>query len=198
MKEDFFDEFEGQRVCLREFLNDDYEYEGGFYIYRYRTDLFYNKLDAWETEFLPYRYTETPFDTAPFNQELVRYYEKFLEMYKKRSLSYQGRVGALEARHITDLIWILKYISNDFSVEAYEGANGFTNINIRVPSRVNTVLTRLAKYTNYNNHNIFKEIGTTILKTYENALFEMYEDPYQEYSPSEILEMAAERYQDCY
>lgn len=198
MNEDFSEEFDGQHVCIRELMGDKFEYEDGFYIYRYRTDLLFNKLRSWEDEFTQYRYTDTPFNTAPFKEELIRHYNDFLANYKKRSLDYQGRIGALEARNITDLIWVLENIENGFEVDTYEGDNGFTFLKISIPQRINTVLSRLNAYTKWGQPCWYENLGGTIQSVYERSIFEMYDDPYQEHTVDEILEMAAERYQDCY
>ena len=198
MSEEFFQEFEGQHVCIRDLIGDDFLWDDGFYIYKFRTDLFYNKLDKWEDQFSQYCYTLTPFNTAPFKEELIKHYKSFLDNYKKRSLDYQGRIGALEARNITDLIWVLENIENGFEVDTYEGENEFTNIKISIPQRTNTVLKRLSSYTNWGEPCWYEKIGATIQAVYERALFEMYDNPYQEHTVDEILEMAAERYQDCY
>ncbi len=198
MSDDFFEEFDGQHVCIRELIGDKFEYEDGFYIYRYRTDLLFNKLRSWEDEFTQYRYTDTPFNTAPFNEELIKHYNSFLANYKKRSLNFQGRIGALEARNITDLIWILDNLKQKIDVDTYEGTNGFVSLIIKVPKRMNVVLKRLCSHTNWGNPCWYEKIGGTIQEVYERSLFEMYDEPYQEHTVDEILEMAAERYQDCY
>ena len=198
MNEDFYEEFDGQHVCIRELIGDKFEYEDGFYIYRYRTDLLFNKLRSWEDEFMQYRYTDTPFNTTPFKEELIKHYNAFLANYKKRALDYQGRIGVLEARNITDLIWVLQNIENGFEVDTYEGSNGFTFLKISIPQRINTVLSRLNAYTNWGQPCWYENLGGTIQEVYERSLFEMYDNPYQEHTVDEILEMAAERYQDCY
>ncbi len=201
MNEKYEEEFKGQHVCIRELLGDKFEWEHNHCIYKLRTDLRYNRLSEWIDRFDVYRYSDTVWNTAPLKEELVKHYQDFLNNFKKRSLDYQGRTGALEAKNITDLIWVLESMDGlgfDIDIDDYEGINGFTCLNIRVPRRTNEVLSRLEAYRHWGMPVWYEKIGGTIQTCFDKALLEMYDNPYIEHSINDILDMVAEECSGAY
>ena len=191
---EYMDEYGGRTVYIADLIPLDpkertkYEKYASFTQYKFLTDLPADQKGEWEDSFSEYHYKDDVWNTVPLGAEIEKFFNVFLQNYKKMSLCYQGSIGEAHASNITNLLRHLSDVLKNENIEIDTETKGKDlNLVIQVPARVNIIIEKLARY-----YSIYEPdhdtIGTILWTIYDNALESLYGEPYQELLPSEIYE----------
>ena len=194
-EEEFYDEYTGQEVYVGDLIGTKQAFSDTGTIYRFKTDLKFDKLSKWEDGFSPFHYTEDVWNTAPFLDEMVIHFEKFISNYKRNNAAWHGVIGRLTVDNLNNLLWLLKVVvdkQEKIEIETFN-ADGWVGLQIDVPYNINRVLAKFEKYVVHTEPD-YSLIGQVVGTIYDQALCAVYEDPYQEHLPSEIYEIERESY----